>query len=201
MKYLISVLIFMFITGCSVQIVEVAPEPTEQKFDLTDIDSDGVILARDNCEESYLGAQVDNNGCGTQTVQKIRHTLVINFDNESDKIKPEFYDEIKSLANFMKEYPSTKVMIEGHTSKQGLRKYNQVLSEKRALAVKKILMSDFSIDKNRISTIGYGFDRLLKEGDSIEAHAQNRRIIAEISSEKYIKDFKWTIYSVDEPTE
>lgn len=201
MRYLLSVLLFTFLSGCSVHVIDMAAEPTVQKFDLTDPDADGVIMARDLCAESIQGAGVNNSGCGAEKVDKVRRKLQVNFDNNSYLVKPEFYHEIKGLADFMKEYPASDVTIEGHTSKLGSRRLNKKLSQNRAQAVKDILVNKFAIDESRITAIGYGFEKLLLEGDDEYIHARNRRIVAEISSEKHIKNRKWTIYSVDQPAE
>ena len=201
MKKLLTIIIFVFISGCSVQVVEMAAQPTKQKFDLSDDDNDGVISAREQCNSSLKGVKVNNNGCGLETPKVSRIKLLINFASNSYEVKPEFFGEINRLADFMKENPKTSVTIEGHTSMVGSRALNQRLSENRALAVKNILETKFGIDKSRVKAIGYGFDRLLQKGNSEAINARNRRIVAEITAEKEIKDLKWTIYSVDDPVE
>ena len=201
MRHLLSIILFVIISGCSVQVIDMAKEPTEQKFDLTDADRDGVILARELCVESGNGVQVDNNGCSPDDKIKIRHELIINFDNSSYVVKPEFKGVIKELADFMKVHSTVTVTIEGHTSKIGSSDYNHKLSQNRAEAVKNILINDYSIDKSRLNAVGYGFDRLLVDATDDEANARNRRVVAEISAEKEIKNLKWTIYSVDKPAE
>ena len=201
MKKLLIFMVFTFISGCSIQVVEMAVQPTEQKFDLTDSDSDGVVLAREKCIKSINGAKVNNSGCGDETAKKLRFKLLVNFESDSYVVEPEFYDEIKKLADFMKEHPKTDVMIEGHTSLVGTRAYNLELSQNRAQAVKNILINKYFIEKNRVGAIGYGFDRLLEEGNTEAINARNRRIVAEISSEIEIIDMKWTIYSVDQLVE
>jgi len=199
MKHLISIFLIIFISGCSLQVVDMTDGATPQKFDLTDPDADGVIIARDNCVESFDGAKVNNNGCGTDHLHKVRRKLEVHFTNNSSFVAPEYVPEIHALANFMKEYDSAKVTIEGHTSKVGSAKLNKTLSQKRAQAVKDILVNKFAIDESRITAIGYGFEKLLLEGDDEYIHARNRRIVAEISSEESLTDMKWTIYSVDQP--
>ena len=116
-------------------------------------------------------------------------------------MESQFLPEIKGLADFMTEYPATNVTIEGHTSKRGSKELNKTLSQNRAQAIKDILVNEFAINESRITPIGYGFDRLLLEGDDEYIHARNRRIVAELSSEKSFTDMKWTIYSVDEHLE
>ncbi|WP_342662413.1 OmpA family protein [Psychromonas hadalis] len=178
-----------------------ASEPTQQKYDLSDQEGDGVINARDACLESESGSQVDNSGCGSETVHKVRRELLVNFKTNSYVVAPSYFPEVEELADFMKQYSETDVTIEGHTSIRGNKELNETLSQNRAEAIKKILIDKFSIDESRITAIGYGFSRLLLEGSDEYIHARNRRIVAEISSEKTIVDQKWTIYSVDERAE
>ena len=201
MKHWLSVLLFIFISGCSVQITDMTPEPTVQKFDLTDADGDGVILARDRCGESFDGAKVKNDGCSGEKTTTVRHALSVNFANNSYIIKPIFFPEIEELADFMKDHADASVTIEGHTSKLGGKELNRKLSLKRAQAVKNVLVNKFLVDEKRILAVGYGAERLLSDDNSEYGHASNRRIVAEISSEKPIKDMKWTIYSTEQSTE
>lgn len=198
---ILTLLMLLVLSACSTQVIDMAAEPTEQKFDLSDKEGDGVIAARDNCPESYDGAKVDNSGCGTESVESLRQKLEVNFDNDSYVVKTEYFPEIEKLATFMTEYPQSTVMIEGHTSIRGTAEHNQVLSQNRAEAIKRILISEFAIASERISTIGYGFEKLLLEGNDEYIHARNRRIVAELSIDKKYTDMKWHIYSVDNETE
>lgn len=195
---LISVL---FLSACSVQVIDMTENPTVQKFDLNDPEADGVISARDECPASYSGAQVNNTGCGTETVQTARYKLEVNFETNSYVVNDEYLPEIEQLADFMNEFPATNVTIEGHTSIRGSVELNKTLSQNRAQTIKDILIQTFSIADERIIAIGYGFDRLLLEGDDESIHARNRRIVAEISSNKIFRDMKWNIYSVDKELE
>ncbi|WP_019025644.1 OmpA family protein [Colwellia piezophila] len=198
---LITFLSVLLLSACSVQIIEMAPEPTKQAFDLTDNEGDGVILARDNCPESFAGSEVGNNGCGSSTVHTIRHRLDVNFDTDSYKVKDEYLPQIEELSKFMTEYSQVQVSIEGHTSTKGSAAYNKKLSLNRANAIKDILIVKFNIASDRVATVGYGFERVLFEGDDDYIHQKNRRIVAEISSDREITDMKWTIYSVDSEQE
>ncbi|PKG39279.1 OmpA family protein [Psychromonas sp. Urea-02u-13] len=200
MKFVIFLGIF-FISACSVQVIDMTAEPTVQKFDLSDSEGDGIISARDECPESNTGAQVSNNGCGSNTVETVHRKLEVNFDNNSYAVKSEYLFEVEKLADFMIEYPQTEVAIEGHTSIRGKAALNKKLSQNRAQAIKNILIKKFNITDERITAVGYGFENLLLEGDDEYIHARNRRIVAEISSDRSLTDMKWTIYSVDDELE
>ena len=200
MKYLMLLGVF-FISACSVQIVDMTAEPTVQKFNLTDEEGDGIILARDNCPESSAGVKVTNDGCGSHKIETVRRKLEVNFDANSYAVKDEYLLEVEKLAKFMSKYPSTQVTIEGHTSIVGKANLNKILSQNRAQAITEILIDQFNIDKARITVVGYGFERLLLEGNDEYINAKNRRIVAEIVSDVSLTDMKWTIYSVDEKAE
>lgn len=196
MKF-ITFLCVLLLSACSVQVIDMTPEPTKQIFDLTDSEGDGVIQARDKCPNSYAGAEVGNNGCGSNTIHTVRHRLDVNFDTNSYKVKDEYIAKIQMLAEFMAEFPKIQVAIEGHTSIKGLAEYNKKLSQNRAQAIKNILIQKFNIASDRVTTVGYGFEKLLLEGDDEYIHEKNRRIVAEISRDREVTDMKWTIYSVD----
>lgn len=196
-----TIFLMFSISACSIQIKEMTPEPTVQEVDLSDSEADGVINARDQCSGSLVGAKVDNNGCGSDRIEKIRRKLRVNFKPNSYVVEDKFLVEIKTLAEFIKDHPSIKLTIEGHTSKRGTKALNKKLSQNRADAIKNILVNKFNINKSRITSIGYGSEKLLVEGDNEFIHARNRRIVAELSSYKSLIDMKWTIYSVDQTAE
>ncbi|MEI6894142.1 MAG: OmpA family protein [Colwellia sp.] len=200
MKF-ITFLCVLFISACSVNVVEMTPEPTKQVFDLTDSEGDGIIKARDLCPESKFGVKVGNRGCSSNSVYTIRHRLDVNFDVNSYIVKDEYIPQIKKLADFMSEHSKINVLIEGHTSIRGSATYNKILSKNRAMAIKEILVNRYNIASQRVTTIGYGFEKLLLEGDDAFIHEQNRRIVAEITSDVSFTDMKWTIYSVDDEIE
>ncbi|MEG3755587.1 OmpA family protein [Psychromonas arctica] len=187
----------VLLSGCSINVIDPANVTTEQLYDLSDPEGDGVINARDNCIDTPLGAAIDNSGCSEDVIEKMRVTLLVNFDNDSSIVDPKYFPEIQKLAILLKDYKSVNVSIEGHTSKVGSAEYNKQLSLKRAEAVKSILVNRYSVNQDRVKAIGYGFEKLLSEGDSDYANAQNRRIVAEIAGGKEVIDMKWNIYSVD----
>ena len=195
------VILMLTIIGCSNAVVEMSSEPTVQKHDLSDAEGDGVINARDACLDTETGSKVDNSGCGSETVHKVRRELLVNFKTNSYVVAESYFPEIEILADFMKKYSESTVTIEGHTSIRGNKALNDTLSQNRAEAIKVILVSEFGIDESRITAIGFGFSQLLLEGNDEYIHARNRRIVAEISSEERITDQKWTIYSVDKRAE
>ena len=103
-------------------------------------------------------------------------TNAITFDVASDKIKPESYNAIKSIASVLNENPDVKITIIGHTDNDGKADANIILSQKRAESVKNVLVNEFKIDAARINTDGKGADIPVADNTSAEGKAQNRRV-------------------------
>jgi len=192
-----TILTLVFVTSCAAPLV-VIEAPIEQSKNLNDYDSDGVIEAREQCANTMLGASIDNYGCGTQIPLEEPFNIDVKFANNSYEIPRSAYGKIEALANFLKRYNDLNVVIEGHTSNGGDKTLNQILSENRAKAVSQLLINNFNIDQQRVSSVGYGFDQLMNTDNTASAHATNRRIMAEVNKVKQIDNMKWTIYSVNQ---
>jgi OOP family OmpA-OmpF porin len=100
----------------------------------------------------------------------------ITFDVNSDKIKSESFATIKEIAQVLKDNPTVKIKVVGHTDSDGDDKSNLDLSQRRALSVKNSLVNDFSIDETRIQTDGKGETEPIAKNDSGINKAKNRRV-------------------------
>lgn len=199
MKTLTFFLSVTLLAGCSMRdTVNIDEMVTTQTYDLSDKDSDGVIEARERCNDTAQGAGIDNYGCGKIKAINERKEINILFPNDSAYIAPEYYPQIEEVAIFLRQYPTTKVTIEGHTSRTGTDERNTVLSQERANAVTAVLAERFSIDRSRLTAIGYGSNRPIVLEQTPEAEIRNRRVVAEVTGDDTAADMKWTIYSVDD---
>lgn len=172
-----------------VQPVEVAQPPVQVVEQDGDDDQDGVPNSIDLCPNTPLNTVVDANGCPVKVDVKdeLQMELRVFFDNDKSNIKEQYRPEIQRVAEKMNEYPNATASIEGHASRIGKRSsatYNQRLSEARANAVKGMLVNQFGIAPNRISTVGYGFSRPIADNNTPEGRAMNRRVYAKISGDK-----------------
>ena len=164
---------------------------------LADADRDGVIDARDLCPDTAEGAAVDNYGCPNQTTKLLSVELNILFDTGKAEIKPRFYSELKDLAKFLQEHPTSTVVIEGHTDSQGSAELNQDLSQQRASAIADVLVDSFRIQADRVKGIGYGATRPIADNDTEDGRKLTRRVVAEVFAKQQFANERWTIYSVD----
>ena len=71
---------------------------------------------------------------------------------------------IELIAQYMKNHPEANIEIKGYASPEGPKELNQKLSEKRAEAVKKVLVKKYKIAAGRLTTKGMGAtDKLFKQ--------------------------------------
>ena len=152
-----------------------------------DSDNDGVNDAQDRCANTPSTDKVDATGCSIFMEEKVETRLDILFANNSYEITDPDDAQIQVFAQFMRRFPNTQAVIEGHTSAPGDSAYNQSLSEKRAKAVRQLLIDRYGIDAGRLEAVGYGESRPLDSSNSAEAHQRNRRIHATVSAMEKVK--------------
>lgn len=98
----------------------------------------------------------------------------IFFDVNKFDLKPESTSELNKLIAFLRNNPTSKIEISGHTDNIGDKKLNQVLSQNRAKAVYDYLVGN-NIVATRLAFKGYGDTKPLANNDTAEGKAQNRR--------------------------
>jgi outer membrane protein OmpA-like peptidoglycan-associated protein len=99
--------------------------------------------------------------------------------NKAD-LNEKSFSELNEIVKFLKDNPSVKVEISGHTDNVGNEAYNKQLSLQRAQAVVDYL-SSHGIEVNRLTQKGYGSQKPLKPNDLEENRQANRRIEFRIS--------------------
>jgi OmpA-OmpF porin, OOP family len=152
-----------------------------------DADQDGVIDSADQCANTPITDKVDALGCSIFMEEEVSQNLRINFGNNSSIISNPNNPDFQTFADFMNRYPNTDTVIEGHSSAPGNDDYNMMLSQKRADAVRKLLITNYGIDAARIKAVGYGETQLLDTANTKQAHALNRRITAKVTASKRVK--------------
>jgi adhesin transport system outer membrane protein len=102
--------------------------------------------------------------------------LEVKFAVNSSQITEDFDEEIGNAAQFLKENPGVSARIEGHTDNTGTAVYNQWLSERRAQAVRQMMIDKHGIDSGQIIAVGKGQDYPAMSNDTADGRNANRRV-------------------------
>ena len=100
----------------------------------------------------------------------------IYFDVNKDIVKPESYGTLKGIADVLKENPTVRVKIVGHTDSDGSDAANLDLSKRRGASIKAELVKNFGIDASRLESDGLGETKPVAPNDTPSNKALNRRV-------------------------
>jgi len=104
------------------------------------------------------------------------------FSTNKAQLKSGGMRNVQKLADFLKQYPQRKVLVEGFTDSTGSDSLNQELSERRANAVRTALV-DMGISSDRINTRGYGKAFPIADNNTAASRQLNRRVEIVLSDE------------------
>ena len=128
----------------------------------------GKDRALQNAQETISDLQKELSDCKNKKVEPAKQIVakneyVVIFRQSSSKVDALQMPNIDRLASYLKKNSNAKVSISGYASPEGNAEFNQKLSEKRAEAVKKILVDKYGISADRIETVGKGVGSVFAE--------------------------------------
>lgn len=100
----------------------------------------------------------------------------IYFDFNKAEIKPESNPTLEQIAKLIKSSPNLKLLVVGHTDNVGSFASNMDLSQRRAVAVVNVLVTQYQVDKNHLMPVGVSFANPVSSNKTEEGKAKNRRV-------------------------
>ncbi|HBI14774.1 MAG TPA: peptidoglycan-associated lipoprotein Pal [Desulfobulbaceae bacterium] len=100
--------------------------------------------------------------------------LPIYFDFDQATIRADQFATLDKNADYLKDNPSIRIVIEGNCDERGTNEYNLALGERRALSAKTYLI-ETGVQESQMRTMSYGEERPLFAGQDESSWAQNRR--------------------------
>lgn len=132
-------------------------------------------------------------------VERIDDAIVVTFDENSGvyfdtakyNINSASQATLDKLANVLREYPDTDVLVVGHTDSVGADAMNMTLSKNRAMAVTNYFVQTKGLSPGRFTTNWFGEDAPIADNSTAEGRAKNRRVnLAIVPNEKMKNDAK-----------
>jgi OmpA-OmpF porin, OOP family len=144
---------------------------------IPDTDGDGVNDEEDKCINEKGPAS--NYGCPVideKIVARVNKAAQnVFFATGSSKLLAKSFPKLNDVVTILKENPTYKVTIDGHTDDVGKDEMNQTLSDKRAASVKAYLVSK-AVDESRLTSTGYGESKPVADNKTAAGRAKNRRV-------------------------
>lgn len=146
--------------------VTTAPAPTDD------------TAAREAAERARLEAEAASRRAEAARIRAALATAVY-FDYDSYAIRSDSRAELDAKIALLRQDPSIRVMIAGHTDERGSTEYNLALGMRRAEAVKEYI-TNLGIAESRLEVVSYGEERPAQPGENESAWMQNRRAEFEV---------------------
>jgi len=137
-----------------------------------DSDGDGVVDRLDRCPGTKAGAKVDANGCEIPEVISLKD---VNFATNSATLTAASSATLDQAAATLIKRGKVRVEVAGHTDSRGSAKRNRVLSQQRAEAVMRYLVSK-GVNPANLTARGYGPDQPDADNKTEAGRAANRRV-------------------------
>lgn len=131
----------------------------------TDMGAEASVIAGG---ESYAGQSLDDPDSPLSN-------RIVYFQYDSSSVREQDQITLEAHGAYLAENPDAKVKLEGHTDERGAREYNLALGERRALAIRQILMLQ-GASVNQFQVISFGEERPAVEGTTDAAWQNNRRV-------------------------
>ena len=142
---------------------------------IEDRSGDSGATADDGASTSGLPANSTFQGDPLDNPSSPLATRTIYFDYDSSEINPDYQESILAHGSYLAENPSAMITLEGHTDERGSREYNIGLGERRAQAVRRLLLFQGASDK-QVAVVSYGEEKPVAEGHDELNYGQNRRV-------------------------
>ena len=156
-----------FVAGCGKKKVDTLPPAAEGtdygQTPTADPNANGAGQTMPGSQEEFL-----------QQVGQFGDRIL--FETDRFNVDAEDQATLQRQAQWLAQYPSTRITVEGHADERGTRDYNLALGERRANSAKNFLVS-IGVDVSRIQTVSYGKERPSALGSDEQAWAQNRRAV------------------------
>jgi peptidoglycan-associated lipoprotein len=177
-KWIIAALIFAAIAGCS----STEEKPAEDAGATATAPATGGATTGGATTSGVTGSGVTGaqagGGIPSSALKDPRNILSkrnIYFDYDQFAVKDEYRPLVEAHAKYLQGNRSARVILQGHTDERGTREYNIALGQKRADAVKNMMLL-YGATEVQIETVSFGKEKPRREGHDEPSWAENRRV-------------------------
>ena len=176
------------LSGCSIVVFEDGPDcPAPTVCEVIELSDRGQLdevpsLAPAAEQPDIIASETSVPKTKDLTAPPVIDGYVTNFDYDSAELGADAIEHFVNIAAFLADKPDVILIVEGHCDERGSRDYNLALGDRRAAAVRDILLAN-GMSTARIRTVSYGKERPIAVGSSPEIWARNRRAMIRMLTE------------------
>ena len=178
-KWIIAALIFAAVAGCS----STEEKPAEETgVTTTPPATTGGVTSGGATTSGVTGSGITGapagGGMSSSALKDPRNILSrrnVYFDYDQFTVKDEFRPLVEAHAKYLQANRSARVILQGNTDERGTREYNIALGQKRADAVKNMMLL-YGATEVQIETVSFGKEKPRREGHDETSWAENRRV-------------------------
>ena len=153
-------------------------EETEQPVTPGSVEEEKLVVSPESIQETILETEEEvppqGSARGKEFASADKILEKVHFEFDKSLLTEDVKRVLNVNAEWLRDNPAAEVLIEGHCDERGTEEYNLALGERRAMEVRKYLIS-LGVEPERLFTISYGEEKALDPGSNEEAWARNRR--------------------------
>lgn len=178
----------LVLPGCSIVVFEDGPNcPAATRCEVVELSNIGQLDVGPSSAPTVAQPEIMAPKTPVPKSQDLRAPPLIdgyitNFAYDSAELGADDIEHFVDIAAFLADKPDVTLIVEGHCDERGSRDYNLALGDRRAAAVRDILLAN-GMANARIRTVSYGKERPLAVGSSPKIWARNRRAMIRILTE------------------
>jgi outer membrane protein OmpA-like peptidoglycan-associated protein len=154
---------------------------------------DSIALAGELAEAKGLLELEKTKHNGAEKKQLSTRLLPLNavfFNTGKTELLASSRPGLKRVAEMLERFPELEVEIGGHSDNVGSPEKNQLLSQRRAEAVRNFLVEIVPGLAGRVSAIGYGASMPIADNKTAEGRKINRRVDLKVLNSDVLKEYK-----------
>ncbi|MFW2374486.1 MAG: peptidoglycan-associated lipoprotein Pal [Gammaproteobacteria bacterium] len=173
LKLLSAIVLAAAVAACTPEAVKEGPEgDSTGGAQVGGLDANGQLSGS---ELAAMDKKVSYERSAINDVNNVLVERVIYFDFDSDRVSPDFIDLVNHHGRYLAANNDVIMRLEGHGDERGTREYNVALGNRRAEAVKRLLMLQ-GAQPDQISVISYGEEKPVALDHDEAAWRLNRRV-------------------------
>ena len=176
------------LSGCSIVVFEDGPDcPATAVCEVVELSANGQLdelpsLAPTADQPEIIAPETSVPKTTDLISPPLIDGYITNFAYDSAELGTDAIEHFVNIAAFLADKPDITLIVEGHCDERGSRDYNLALGDRRAAAVRDILLAN-GMATARIRTVSYGKERPIAVGSSPEIWARNRRAMLRMLTE------------------